>query len=1469
MVINYMMKKKNNYFCMLSSLIIAFIFPFLSFSQTPDAEFTAVPLKGCSPLVVSFTDLSTNTPTSWTWNFGDGGANSTVQNPSRVYVTPGVYTVLLTATNANGSNTETKTAYITVFANPVANFSSNTTVGCDAVSVNFSDLSTEGDTTIISWQWDFGDGSNSTLQNPTHNYVSSGNFTVTLQVTDANGCFHAIPKTNYIIVNTTPIAGFSGTPLAACNPPLTVNFTNTSTGTGALTYQWAFGDANTSTLQNPSNNYTIAGNFNVTLIAKDAIGCADTLTFNNYVNIQDLNTSFSASPVKGCAPLTVQFTDASTSNPNLWSWNFGDAATSAAQSPSHSYAAAGTYTVKLVSGNAVGCTDSLTISNMITVSSAPTSNFIADTTSNCAAPFTIQFTDLSVPNSGTIISWLWNFGDAATSAIQNPSHTYTSTGSFTVTLTVMNSDSCINTFIRSNYINIIPPNASFVSDKTKGCIPLSVNFTDFSTPSLTDVITSWDWKFGDANTSAIQNPSNTYVTDGDFIVTLIITTLFGCKDTATGLVEAGTKPTADFAVLPDSICFSTTVQFTDLSSALVDEWMWTFGDGNSSGVKNPVYNFQGVGKFYIQLIAGYNGCYDTSRIDSIVVSPPIAGFTAVPRIGCFDSVIVAFNDTSFGANKWYWSFGDGKVDSAENPSHTYTTAGFFDVTLISIDTLSGCADTLLDTSYVVLDSLVVNFAATPDSGCRQLAVTFSDSSSALSNITSWKWFFGDGDSSAIKNPAHTYQDTGLFNVTLIIADQLGCIDTLLKPSFIDVRGLYTKFNADTTFGCTPLIVSFKDSTGGTSSVIQWIWNYGDSKIDTFLTKTNPIHTYLLPGIYTVNVSVRDTVDKCLMNSSVTIIPTYPFPTYTSNDVTPCQNEVITFNASGTSAAVPTYFWDFGDTNKDTTASNSTTHTYLLDGTYTITLTVVDSNGCDSTVILSNYITVNDPVAGFTANKTSDCYPLFVNFTDTSSGNISAWSWNFGDATPLSADSFPSHAFNYPNSYDIRLIITDNKGCIDTSFKPGYIEALGPVGSFVFNNDSGCVPYPVTFTPTSINTDSYTWDFRDGTVITIPDSIYTHAYDSGGIFQPILILNDTITPTKICKIIATPPNPNSIYVDNLIPSFLPSDTTLCNPGIVNFRDQTSTLFTLIGWKWRFGDGDSSTLQNSSNSYTDTGKYAVVLQVANSLGCLLNDTNYVRVYSPPTLQFTSSDYDICVPDSITITDNSLVSSKITSWLWNFGDGGTSTSSIPVHEYITSGNYSVSMTVTYGDTFCLTSFTSPNLINAYDPPLADFSIEDTIKGQEFLTVNFKDESVVNNVIGTHFYSWNFGDVINNSSTEINPTHIYIKAGDFKVREIVTNAGCSDTAYKTITVRNTEKFDIPNIFTPHPITPGVNDKFFINGLKPNSKLLIYNRWGQLIYENPDYQNNWDGGIQPADVYYYVLIHEQADSHGFVRIIR
>jgi PKD repeat protein len=385
-----------------------------------------------------FTATVTTTPmgdssVNLTWDFGDGTVRTGSTNTSHTYADSGTYTVILTATNAAGTDVATKA--MTIHGPPTADF---TTSSPDWLGQMTYFTNTTISEEPITYAWDFGDGATSTQESLTHAYGSPGIHTVTLTSTNPAG---SDVVTNTVTVYGEPAVDFAASPAEGFYP-LNVTFTSTVTtappGDPTLTYLWRFGDGKTSTQPNPSHTYDAADTYTVSLTVSNAAG-SETLTGAEHIVVYEpVQAQFTAAPRQAIATATVQFTDTSTGPVAAWTWDFGDGENSTRQHPTHTYEAAGVYTISLAAQAAgdsalwSGGTDMVTRTNYVIVHEAVIADFTAAPVSG-TLPLEVNFTNES---TGSYTETLWHFGDGVTSTLESPTHTYTSAGTYTVTLDV-------------------------------------------------------------------------------------------------------------------------------------------------------------------------------------------------------------------------------------------------------------------------------------------------------------------------------------------------------------------------------------------------------------------------------------------------------------------------------------------------------------------------------------------------------------------------------------------------------------------------------------------------------------------------------------------------------------------------------------------------------------------------------------------------------------------------------------------------------------------------------------------------------------------------------------------------------------------------------------------------------------------------------------------------------------------------
>ncbi len=483
----------------------------------PVADFSGDPTSGTAPLTAYFTDLSSGSPTSWYWTFGDGGSSSQ-QNPNYTYNSAGTYTVTLTATNSVGSDGETKSGYITVnpCVAPTASFTAAPTSGYAPLAVSFTDQSTGSPT---SWSWDFGDGGSSSQQNPSYTYTSTGTYTVTL--TASNGCgSDDLVRSGYIAVTDDPGGTW-----------VTITYDDFEGGMGSYT------DGGGDMVLYTSGTYAHQGNNAADI--QDNSGVASSFYHTASYNVSgysELEVEFwfyAVSMDNTSEDFWVQYYDGSTwrtvaTYARTTDFNNNTFYNKVVAIPAGTYNYATNAKIRFMcdaSGNADDVyIDEIEFRGRTAGPVVPVAAFEGEPTSGIV-PLTVTFTDQS---TGSPTSWSWTFGDGGSSSQQNPEYTYNSAGTYTVALMVANAEGS-DTETKTGYITVSPipaPVAAFEASPTSGVVPLTVTFTDQSTGD----IDSWSWNFGDGGGSSDQNPSHQYTAVGDYTVTLTVTGPGGSDD---------------------------------------------------------------------------------------------------------------------------------------------------------------------------------------------------------------------------------------------------------------------------------------------------------------------------------------------------------------------------------------------------------------------------------------------------------------------------------------------------------------------------------------------------------------------------------------------------------------------------------------------------------------------------------------------------------------------------------------------------------------------------------------------------------------------------------------------------------------------------------------------------------------------------------------------------------------------------
>jgi PKD repeat protein len=665
------------------------------------AAFTA-PATAAPSTSISFnpsTSSSTQGYTSTTWNWGDGSSSFSTAGPttiSHTFAVAGNYTVTLTLVDTYG-NLSTVSHSIDISSGPVASFTFspphpqvNTSVSVDGSG------STDNGGTITSYTWDWGDGSaNSTGVTQSHTYTSPGTYTITLTVSDGT---NSANTTHSVKVDAVPVAAFSVTtahPIAGSSVAFTGSASN-ETGGSIASYSWNFGDGSAAgTGATPSHTYSASGMYTVALTVIDQDGYTGTVTHTVNVGVGPV-AAFTSSPPHPLSGTSVAF-DGSGSTDDVgtissYTWGFGDGSSAGTGvTPSHTYAAGGTYMVTLTVSDG---TYSKSITHSVLVDSPPAAAFSVTTAQPIVgSPVAFNGSASNEPG-GSIVSYSWNFGDGSAAGTgATPSHTYSASGPYTVGLTVTDQDGHTATVSHTVNVASTAPAASFTSSPSHPLAHTSVSFDGSGSTDTGGTLSSYTWDFGDGTNGSGITTTHTYGAPGNYSVTLTVSDGMNSANT-THTVSVHGAPAAAFSVAPAHPTAGSATSFNGAASSesggTIASYSWTFGDGSSGTGISPSHVYSKAGSYSVSLTVtdGFGGTASTSKT-AVVSGVPTAKLTvqtAHPVVGGTTAFSGASStDTGSTITSYKWTFGDGSSGSGATVNHKYTKAGKFNVTLTITD----------------------------------------------------------------------------------------------------------------------------------------------------------------------------------------------------------------------------------------------------------------------------------------------------------------------------------------------------------------------------------------------------------------------------------------------------------------------------------------------------------------------------------------------------------------------------------------------------------------------------------------------------------------------------------------------------------------------------------------------------------------------------------------------------------------
>ena len=1101
--------------------------------------------------------------------------------------------------------------------------------------------------------------------------------------------------------------------------PKRINFQDQSFGGGTIVYRrWDFanGGVSNSNDPQPSRLYTSSGVYTVRLTVSDGTDTATAIK-TSYISIYaDPSPDFSFSNLSQCVPKSVSFTDNTTIGDapiNSWEWDFGDlSAKSTASNPNHLYNGRGTYTVSLTVVDTNSCFASISKTNLIVVE-FPTAQFTVNgSRSDCQAPLQVNFTNQSANGNGNL-SYNWTFGDGNTATGTNPSHTYMSSGSYTIRLIATDTSGCTDTITRVNYVTIGQTQANFIFQDTM-CLNQVDTLHNTSTGANT-----FSWDYGNGQTATSRDGVALYTSSGTYTVHLIASAGPTCIDTTTKTIYVQ-EVSAMFGIDSVYSCQSPfTVNLSDSSSSNVKSWQYLFSDSYlfasvnksqpyngtiaaSSIQQNPSMTIQlptmatGAkprvkrGEFDFQLIVTTNaGCKDTIRKNKLVeIWEPDVYISGDTLIGCAPLTPILEDSTISKENvvKWEWDFGRSLNDTASGAgpkSVSYTQYGTYMVNLKITNSL-GC---------VAYDSVPIAAGAQPIAAATIIQDTLCQFGiMGVENLTidsiGFDYSFGwsDGWRSGLQNDSGFYQalsDTGWVSLTFTVS-HLGCLDTLIVPRSFYVGGPIVKMS--------PTVDCSDPSTAVMSAPVfmdvqRWRWDFGDGQKDSL--QQNPRHAYSAPGSYNVSITAYNDTTGCVSRIDQIVYITALKAVIHVEDSLFCPvNSIEVRGDSSKGVFGNRYSWGFGngfkDFFKDVVPAGAKT-TYSSPGMYTIRLITTDVNGCEDTSYKT--IEVYDLVPQVSTSPAVICEADSIRLEDITNSKYGIvqrrWSYNSIqlDSGRVYNDSlfFVDSLIGVKSQIQVQqlgfdLFIQDSLGCNRSLFVP--IEVRKLLLGTILTDSAMCENQSFGGIDTIANVfNTHVWDFGDGTRdsnFQFSNKVYLNAGD-----YPVTLI---VTDTAGC--VASDTIPVSMeHIKDLGFTVDRRDST-CYPFEIYFSD-TSNTWNAANRAWLWGDGSqkvNTPVQDSiRKSYAFPGVFNVRLVITTEAGCKdsVQYDNHIKV-SGPYASYTVLPDSACIGDSINFILDSI--QNVGSLDWDFGDGffqteGSLGDTIK-HAYTFTGNFNAIM-------------------------------------------------------------------------------------------------------------------------------------------------------------------------------------------------
>ena len=994
---------------------------------------------------------------TYAWSFGDGTSGTGV-TPTHTYSTVGAYSISLTVTDSlGGSGTATTTA--TIIAQPIA-AAGGPYNGAPGSAISFSGQTSTGPAGIIlSYAWNFGDGTTGTGVAPTHTFTAVGTYNVSLTVTDNVG--GSSTATAPVTVANGPLANPGGPYLGTANHSVSFSAAkSTVLSPQTLTYAWSFGDGGTGTGVTASHSYTKAGTYTVSLTATASGGGSNTATTSSTIDSPPIANP--AGPYTGTVGSSLAFTGAASTAPAgqtlTYTWSFGDGSSGTGVTPSHTYAAAGVYTVSLTVTDSVN--GSSTTGTKATIDAAPVAKVGGPYKGTTGVAVSLSGAGSTGP-AGQTLTYAWAFGDGTSGTGVNPTHVYKASGTYTVSLTV--SDSIGGSSTATVTATISSETVANAGGPYNGLPGTAISLSGSKSTGPSGQTLSYAWNFGD---SSKRQRRKSYA---HLHSSRCLHRHSHCHRRYRGykhrdrqshcICRARSPIRADLISERSRKRSPSTAASRPGPQGQTLTYAWVFGDSSTGSGATTTHAYTKAGTYTVSLTVSYSGgtantATTTTTIDAETVASAGGPYNAAPgqAIGFSGSKSTGPAGQSL---TYAWTFGDSASGSGVSPSHSYTTAGTYTVSLKVTDAIGGSSTA--SAIATVANTAIANPGG-PYVGTQGQPVTFTGAKSTgpTGQTLTYTWMFGDGATGTGVSPTHSYTATGVFTVSVTVSITGGSSSNAKTTATISVAPVAKPGGPYNERPGQAIQFNGAASTFPAGQTLTYAWNFGDGST---ATGVSPSHSFTTTGSYTASLTVTDTVGGTSKATTVVTIGNGPIAN-PAGPYTGSPSQSITFSgasSTGPSGQTLSYAWSFGDGSTATVVSP--THSYSTAGSYTVTLTVIDTIGGSNIATTTATISAaSAPVANAGGPYTGITGQPVV-FTGASSnapsGQTLTYAWGFGDGGTGTGVS-PSHSFTTTGTYTVSLTVKASGGGSSTATTKAIISAAAAPAITSFSPLSGSV-----------------------------------------------------------------------------------------------------------------------------------------------------------------------------------------------------------------------------------------------------------------------------------------------------------------------------------------------------------------------------------------------------------------------------